>query len=365
MRSEYDNNARKSNKKNKEKNKSKEDENDDQEEKEEDDDDEESKENDKRGLVISSSSHASLMSTPSHVYECIKFCKPLIQPGQKNMNGFVTPVRDFYLPGDHLTYLCNEGYAIEIPVVVGVSDRSSNNESQTITQRMGNTNTFDCSTNGTWHLLLTSKGNANIIDHLDRPYSRLPTISLAQCVELRELLRQQDTDASSSVAIINADQSVIVAEPKIDFWLPTNDQLVYTELNVRSLCLMLTIGGILTVFLVLSVIALKFYRTRREHMILFSSFLSPTHDRFEASGSGGEEGADSGSSSSSSTFHSVTETTCRHHRHLSTPVIPRTVPSLNSNLANSCHNAGSDANQIGCLPSYEEAVLQRNPGKKH
>lgn len=59
------------------------------------------------------------------------------------MNGFIVPVRQVYSPGDHVKFLCNEGYVSQLPVVT---------ESK-IEMELKNTYTFECSINGTWYII--------------------------------------------------------------------------------------------------------------------------------------------------------------------------------------------------------------------
>jgi hypothetical protein len=388
---------------------------DDEEKDDDDEDDDELKE--KRdassslpAAVVSSSVRAQKQPTamPGYFYECVKFCPPFRTQPVKS-NGFVVPVRELFAPGDQLTYLCHEGYAVEMPVydptaaAASATNASSNETTQQTTTvaaaaaahtKISNMNTFVCSMNGTWHLIL-SQGLTNSNRQSSMLISPNEIKTLPRCLNLRDLLQSKENDESETGEQSSSSSSSDAQAETASSAVTANDQLVYTELNIRSLCLMLTVGGILTVFLVLSVLALKFYKTRRDN-ILYHNYLPQLDNQiFEPSpllppppppppahGSIASPIADLSRSMAASSMRSssaaITAASAAAYAHdrarllgpgahqafqscLVPPVIPRSMPLLNS--GHPCRTGASlFDNQMTAglaLPSYEEAVQQQ------
>jgi hypothetical protein len=346
------------------------------------------KEKDKRdmtALVVSSSLSRRKSPSSLNFYECVKFCQPFKMHAKSNMNGFLVPTRSLFAPGEHMTYMCHDGYAVEIPVI-DVSVNSTLNETTNATEtgsniqkKISNINTFVCSMNGTWHLLL-SQANTNKESML---VSSNEITNLPRCSNLRDLLRNNDDSNQVEEEEATVFKSGASLTSREDLWLPTNDQLIYTELNIRSLCLMLAVGGILMIFLVLSVLALKFYKVRRESILYqsyqpqldnqpFDSIVNSTASNTSIS----EYTRSVNLAIPSPNISSLTplighvcaqnsETSSSNHQHshfqscLVPPVIPRSMPLPTTVAASiSLENQLVSSTSLQ-LPSYEEAVLQQ------
>lgn len=308
--------------------------------------------------------------------ECVRTCRSLgltAQVQADKANGFLVPVKSYFEPGQQVVYMCSEGYAAQIPVLVDNSNQS--NQSETTNRyysvRMSNVNSFECSPNGSWHLIIAKLDDTSSTLSLNE-ITRLP-----QCLSIKELMRDQQQET-----ILTPDgllEDVVVAGTVNG---TTSDQMAYAELNIRSLLLMITVGGALIILLVLSALGLKIYHHRREEsllerqrrprdceqnqvsgsMLLYQSYLPQLMDHSNhnrqfytdilAAATGGSTRQLIGSNQSGVDPAANVSSTPATHIQRSTPNTHSAAnPSFNYSLL-------VNSNTASQLPSYDEAVRQ-------
>ncbi len=305
----------------------------------ESDNDDESSENNS-SIVVSSSEiyqEKNKLIKNNNFYECIKPCKTLKFTTQhsRNVNGFLAPIKKAYLPGDQLTFYCNEGHAAQIPYTSFnlIKEEKDGNSTLNETQKvsLSNINSLECSLNGTWHLLLSNQKESPKTILSINEITLLP-----QCLNIKDILSQNNGDSLSLSGNDDDNDN-------------EKDNIVYAELNIRSLLLMFTIGGSLMVLLILSVVALKFYRTR---LLVENGLLFYRNFNLPDSASGGSNHHQitldpSESSNTTTTHHSLN--LCSNQL-----IIPRSAPSMTL-------RSSSITSLNSQLPSYEEVVSNAAP----
>ena len=251
------------------------------------------------------------------VHECVKLCTP---PKMYLPNGFLVPIRTNYRPGEHLKFLCNEGYVAEMPV------RSNSDMSEF---KLSNQHQFECSTNGTWH---STSG------------------LVYKSAELKKLLKCGGIDSFQAKTNSFKDFN--------NLW---STSLSYTELNIRTFTMMFAICACIMVLLVVSLITLRFYK-RKRHDAVFRHNYSPqlnnpllfSNENVNFSANTGDFESSGGNPSSTS---NQGQSGAQTNDCVSTMAVSLAFGSIGSSSSlNRCNNMPP---QGFYLPSYEEAITQR------
>lgn len=155
------------------------------------------------------------------------------------LNGFLAPLRESYSPGEQINLFCNEGYAAEIALL---PDTEASKEQDSNSTKVSNKHTFECSSNGTWRLIIQSTESISNLE-----INRAPV-----CKSLKSL------------------QSKIKSALQLSDPNPYN----YVELNLRSAFLIFTVGGVLIILLVFSLLVVKFFSSRLSYLNYGNNYAS-------------------------------------------------------------------------------------------
>jgi hypothetical protein len=273
-----------------------------------------------------------------YFHECLRPCHAF-KVNKTALNGFLVPQRDLYQPGDQLSFLCNDGFLAQLPITDedSVESTTTNNT----TKRISNMHILECSYNGTWFL----------VSELEPDVNRLPTCSPLKAFNL-----------DPNVAAVNTN---------------LYQSFSYTELNLRSVYLAFTIGGILIVILTLTLLMRRFYRQQQNgggpNDFYYQNYLAqidPTAYLVVAAAAGAEGSAEAYASDLNvennnmrCSMPSATAAAAAAAISLAFGSIG-SASSLNQQQSqNNCGHLNScliDAAAAGNLPSYEEAVNVNN-----
>ena len=239
------------------------------------------------------------------------------------------PERELYEPGDQLNFLCNDGYAVQLQAGPPLNN---------VTSRISNMHVLECSFNGTWFL----------VDSVDtEEVAHLPA-----CVTLRSF--NLDPTVPSSSANLDDDG---------DLYQSSSSSFSYDELNLRSFLLAFTIGAILIVVLILTVLAKRFFYRRQRNGtdddFLYQNYLAqidPTAYLVVANGSNfnAEAAAYSNELCTAETRRSMImpSSTCT----TASAAISLAFGTLSQQQQQQQQQQANNLVVDGNLPSYEEAV---------
>lgn len=258
-------------------------------------------------------------------HQCYKHCS-LYKQNITGMNGFIVPVRHIYSPGDHVKFLCNEGYVSQLPVLV----------ENKVEMKLKNTYTFECSINGSWYLInpQDDDGTNQFSEH---GYSNAELKKLAMCSKVETFLVKKDDDG--------------------EFW--TSDSLSYKQLNIRTFSLLVVVGGCVISMLVISLLTMRFYQ-KKQHNLGFREIFSPQLDPLLFSND------NSNFSSNTADFRTLPQNTVQRSQTQQQDCVSTVAAASlafgsigSSSDLNRCNNIPNTNNSY--LPSYEEAMSQPPP----